>query len=141
MDCSEQQPVLISIFSSSIFKIVVIFTALFLCSNYALATDTISSVSSSIKGSVSTTGQIVNDICIISGISFVITSFYKFHSHNKNPQQVPLASALILLVIGAVLLVFPFILQGTITAAFGFSGHQTTTNSTDTNNIIMGQPI
>ena len=139
MDCSEQQPVLISIFSSSIFKIVVIFTALFLCSNYALAdSNTINTVATAVKGSASTTGLIVNAFCIISGICFVIVSFFKFHSHNKNPQQVPLVSALILLVIGSVLLAFPFILQGTITAAFGSVKVEGTSSSTDTDSIITG---
>ena len=66
-------------------------------------------------------GKLLVDVALISGIGFVLVSFFKFHAHKNNPQQIPLSQGISLLVIGAGLMVFPYMLQGVAKAGTGHS--------------------
>lgn len=47
----------------------------------------------------------------VAGVGFILTSLFKFDQHKKNPTQIPMGQPLTLLIIGACLLVLPFIVK------------------------------
>ncbi|MEO1945202.1 MAG: DUF6750 family protein [Candidatus Thioglobus sp.] len=80
---------------------------------------TISGIATTLQTSVGSIGKILVDVSLISGIGFILVAFFKFHAHKNNPQQVPLSQGISLLVIGAGLTVFPYLITGVGGAAFG----------------------
>lgn len=89
--------------------------------NAAFAKDggeTMSSVASTIDGSVSSLVVILVDTALIAGVGFVIASFFKFHQHKLNPTQVPLSQGITLLLIGAGLTLLPVLIPTASKAVF-----------------------
>jgi hypothetical protein len=41
--------------------------------------------------------KVLQKISIVAGVGFILASFFKFHQHKQNPQQVQLSQALLLL--------------------------------------------
>ena len=72
-----------------------------------------------IGASVISLGSIISDIALVSGVGFLLASFFKFDQHKKNPTQIPVSQPLTLLLIGAGLCLFPTIMPLVQTAAFG----------------------
>ena len=90
-----------------------IFVAAFFFMNdiYAAATSvTITSITKNVGSSVSQIAGLLEDIALITGVGFILASFFKFHQHKLNPTQVPLSQGITLIVIGAGLAVFPTLL-------------------------------
>ena len=67
----------------------------------------LSSIAGNIDTSVVSIASILEDVSLISGVGFVLTSFYSFHTHKNNPTQVPITKPIALLFIGAMMMVFP----------------------------------
>ena len=98
---------------------------------------TISTIKTSVDTTVSAVAEILTDISIVAGIGFVLGSFFKFHQHKQNPQQVQMSQGIVLLLIGAALLLFPMLIPTTSQAIFG----QSTTakiGGTDMDTLIGG---
>ena len=108
-----------------VFKLVLA-TACILCLAQIGFAVTLTSIATTLSGSVSSIGKILVDVSLISGIGFILVAFFKFHAHKNNPQQVPLSQGISLLVIGAGLTVFPFLITTVGGAAFGQTGTATT---------------
>lgn len=81
----------------------------------------LSSIASNIDTSVKELSTVLSDISLISGVGFVMASFFKFHQHKLNPTQVPLSQGITLLLIGAGLVLFPTMLPTAKRAVFGSS--------------------
>ncbi|MDF1654757.1 MAG: type IV secretion protein IcmD [Coxiellaceae bacterium] len=59
---------------------------------------------------VTETAKILQALSLVAGISFILSSFFKFHQHKLNPTQVPMSQGLWLLIIGAALTMFPILI-------------------------------
>lgn len=106
---------------------------LLLCGGLLFAIDSsfaanvyLTSLASNLGSTIGNVGKLLVDVALISGIGFVLVSFFKFHAHKNNPQQIPLSQGISLLVIGAGLMVFPYMLQGVAQAGTGHSASTTT---------------
>lgn len=84
-------------------------------------TVTLSSIQTTISSSVVNIAKILTAVSVIAGIGFIMAAFFKFHQHKLNPTQVPMSQGITLVLIGAGLTVFPFLIQPTTQAVFGVS--------------------
>ncbi len=82
---------------------------------------TLTALGTNIDRSVSKLAVILSDVALIAGIGFVMASFFKFHQHKLNPQQVPLSQGVTLILVGAGLMLFPTMLPTASKAVFGNS--------------------
>ena len=98
----------------------VLFTASAMAAGSA-STDaqTISAISKNIQYSVGWVANMLITIAVIAGMGFVMASFFKFHQHKMNPQQVPLSQGISLVLIGSAMIVFPYLLKPVSLAVFG----------------------
>ena len=64
---------------------------------------------------------IIKYVSLVAGVGFILTSLFKFDQHKKNPTQIPMSQPLTLLVIGACLMVLPYIVTE-VSGATGGSG-------------------
>jgi intracellular multiplication protein IcmD len=64
---------------------------------------------------------IIKIVSLVAGVGFILTSLFKFDQHKKNPTQIPMSQPLTLLVIGACLMVLPYIVKE-VSGATGGSG-------------------
>ena len=99
---------------------------------------TLSGIATTLSASVASLGKILVDVSLISGIGFILVAFFKFHAHKNNPQQVPLSQGISLLVIGAGLTVFPFLITTVGGAAVGTKKTATTGGSEITSLLTGG---
>lgn len=79
----------------------------------------LSSITKNVNSTVSQMARIFTDIALIAGIGFIMASFFKFHQHKLNPQQVPISQGVTLLLIGAALMLFTVMLPTAKRAVFG----------------------
>ena len=99
---------------------------LFGLSDMAFATDvTLTSLQTNLGKTIGNVGKILVDVSLICGIGFILVAFFKFHAHKNNPQQIPLSQGISLLVIGAGLTVFPYLITGVAKASTGQSSTST----------------
>ncbi|OGT48004.1 MAG: hypothetical protein A3E82_04390 [Gammaproteobacteria bacterium RIFCSPHIGHO2_12_FULL_38_11] len=94
------------------------------CVTAALASATsltLSGIQTTVGASITTISALLEDVALITGIGFIMASFFKFHAHKQNPTQVPLSQGVALLVIGAGLAIFPHLLDTTSKGVFGTS--------------------
>lgn len=95
--------------------------AIFLLSTHCFA-DTSSNIDmmqGQLKSSSLTTAKIINMVALISGIGFIFSSFYKFNAHKTNPQQVPLAQPVSMLILGSALTVLPYLIPAIVSSTVG----------------------
>lgn len=105
-----------------LFRLIVMLAGFFIANDaMATATVTLSGISSNVGKSIGHIANLLEDVSLVTGIGFVLASFFKFHQHKLQPTQVPMSQGVTLLVIGAGLCVFPHLLNTTTTAAFGQS--------------------
>ena len=88
---------------------------------YAADALSLTDIESTVGGSVLTIAQLMTDVSLISGVGFIMASFFKFHQHKLNPTQVPMSQGLTLLLIGAGLCVFPSLIPTASDSVFGTS--------------------
>ena len=79
----------------------------------------LSDIEDTVGSSVLTIAQLMTDVSLISGVGFIMASFFKFHQHKLNPTQVPMSQGLTLLLIGAGLCVFPSLIPTASDSVFG----------------------
>lgn len=129
----------------SLFHYGLIFRALILMGGVFFATSvfaaagtsvlTLGEIQTHVSTGISSIAAILEDVALIAGIGFIFASFFKFHQHKMNPQQIPLSQGVTLLVIGAALAVFPHLL-GTVT--HGIFGQSVTHVGGSAINAIIG---
>ena len=76
-------------------------------------------IAANVNKSVASLAVVLSDIALLAGIGFVMASFFKFHQHKLNPTQVPLSQGITLVLIGAGLMLFPYMLPTATRAVFG----------------------
>jgi uncharacterized membrane protein len=76
-----------------------------------LDTITLSSVLTNMNSTSSQTAGILQDILLLIGICFIPAGIFKAWQHKNNPTQVTFGHALTLIVIGAALILFPYLLK------------------------------
>jgi len=77
----------------------------------AVETITLSSVLSNMNTTSSDLAGILQNLCLLIGICFIIAGIFKAHQHKNNPTQITFGHALTLIVIGAALILFPYLLK------------------------------
>lgn len=101
------------------------------------ATNSISTIAANMGNTMKAVAGILEDISLVAGIGFVMASFFKFHQHKLNPQQVPISQGITLLLVGGGLTVFPALIPVAghavvgSDAKFGSLTDKTGTNITD----------
>lgn len=80
---------------------------------------TLSTIAESVDNTVSELATILIDVALISGIGFILASFFKFHQHKQNPQQVQMSQGISLLLIGCGLTLIPLLIPTASVAVFG----------------------
>lgn len=94
----------------------------------AASVTSLTTLSKNLTTSIESIGNLITAGSYISGICFCLGSIMKFKQHKDNPTQIPIGTPVSLLLIGAALIFFPFVLKiaaggifGT-TSSFGASG-------------------
>ncbi|MBS0350579.1 MAG: type IV secretion protein IcmD [Proteobacteria bacterium] len=82
----------------------------------------IGTISTSVDRTVSALGTVFTDISIIAGLGFVTASFFKFHQHKQNPQQVQMSQGVSLLLIGCGLTLVPLLMPTASVSVLGAKG-------------------
>ncbi len=96
----------------------------------------LSKINTNVGTTVSFLANVLSKVSIVSGIGFVMASFFKFHQHKMQPTQTPLSQGITLVLIGAGLLVFPTLLPTTTTAIFGSAAKVNQINGGQINGLI-----
>lgn len=99
----------------------VIFTNEALATTGSVGAIGLSVVAGRVTTGVKNISTVLEDVAIITGVGFVMASFFKFHQHKLNPTQVPMSQGITLLAIGAGLAVFPHMLNTATSTVFGTS--------------------
>ena len=86
-------------------------------------------IASNVGTSVTALAKILEDISLVAGVGFIMASFFKFHQHKLNPQQVPMSQGITLLLVGAGLAVFPHLIPTASHAVFGSAAAQASVGS------------
>ena len=97
------------------------FVGLFYVSSVYADALSLSDIETTVGNSVLTIATLMTDVALISGVGFIMASFFKFHQHKLNPTQVPMSQGLTLLLIGAGLCVFPSLIPTASDSVFGTS--------------------
>lgn len=87
---------------------VLLSAALCLISTQAGA-DSLGQVADNLMGPLAGLGRIVNAICFIAGVGFLLGGIVQYRYHRENPQQVRLGTPLVLLFLGICLIAIPAI--------------------------------
>ena len=74
-------------------------------------TITLTSVLSNMDDTSSSLAGILQNLCLLIGICFIIAGIFKAHQHKNNPTQITFGHSLTLIVIGAALILFPYLLK------------------------------
>ena len=77
----------------------------------SLETITLSTVLSNMNVTSTSVAGILQDILLVLGICFISAGIFKAHQHKNNPTQITFGHALTLIVIGAALILFPYLLK------------------------------
>ncbi len=97
--------------------------ALFASSAFAAGSYvSIGTISSTVDKTVSALGVVFTDISIIAGLGFCTASFFKFHQHKQNPQQVQMSQGVSLLLIGCGLTLIPLLVPTASVSVLGKQG-------------------
>lgn len=80
---------------------------------------TLTNIVTSVTHSTQNVAKIIQDVALVTGVGFVLASFFKFHQHKLNPTQVPLSQGVTLLVIGGALSIFPALIGTASKGVFG----------------------
>ncbi len=80
---------------------------------------TLGTVAKSVDGTVGQLATVLVDISLIAGIGFIMASFFKFHQHKQNPQQVQMSQGISLLLIGCGLTLIPLLIPTASVAVLG----------------------
>ena len=80
---------------------------------------TLGTVSKSVDGTVAQLATVLVDVSLIAGIGFIMASFFKFHQHKQNPQQVQMSQGISLLLIGCGLTLIPLLIPTASVAVLG----------------------
>lgn len=83
---------------------------------------TLTVIASTVSSTVANLATVLVDVSIIAGIGFAIASFFKFHQHKQNPQQVQLTQGVSLLLIGAGLTLVPLLIPTASVSILGSQG-------------------
>lgn len=54
--------------------------------------------------------NLVLSVTTLAGVIFLFAAVAKFYQHRKNPQQVPISQSLVLILLGIILIILPYIL-------------------------------
>ena len=106
--------------------------ALFFASGGLAAAPTgvsLSTIATNVGSSVTNLAKILEDVALVAGVGFIMASFFKFHQHKLNPQQVPMSQGITLLLVGAGLAVFPHLIPTASHAVFGSGATQASVGS------------
>lgn len=74
-----------------------------------LYADSIGDWASALMGPMSGLGHIVNAICFVAGIGFMLGGLLQYKYHRENPQQVRISTPLMLLGLGITIIAIPII--------------------------------
>ncbi len=98
----------------------------------------LSAISDNISGSVDEIAVILNAICTIAGVGFVIAGIFKFQQHRNNPTQHTVWHAIAPILIGVALGILPHLLTTTNKAVFGSDAPMATTAGSQMRSLISG---
>jgi intracellular multiplication protein IcmD len=80
---------------------------------------TLGTVAKSVDNTVGQLATVLVDVSLIAGIGFIMASFFKFHQHKQNPQQVQMSQGISLLLIGCGLTLIPLLIPTASVAVLG----------------------
>jgi intracellular multiplication protein IcmD len=80
---------------------------------------TLTTVAASVDNTVGQLATVLVDVSLISGIGFIMASFFKFHQHKQNPQQVQMSQGISLLLIGCGLTLIPLLIPTASVSVLG----------------------
>ena len=85
---------------------------------------TLTTIARSVDNTVAELATILVDVALISGVGFIMASFFKFHQHKQNPQQVQMSQGISLLLIGCGLTLIPLLIPTASVAILGSEASQ-----------------
>jgi hypothetical protein len=75
----------------------------------AFANESIGDVASNIVSGEINIRTILQDICIITGVSFILGSIVQYRKHRQNPSEVTLSTVIVTFIIGVLVLLMALI--------------------------------
>ncbi len=75
----------------------------------AFATPSLGQAANNLLGPTVGLGKILNAICMVSGIGFLLGAIVQYKYHRENPQQVRLSTPITFLILGFALMSIPFV--------------------------------
>lgn len=75
-------------------------------------------VSQNLLGPATGIGHLMNAICYLVGLGFLLTGLLQYKYHRENPQQVKLSTPISLLLIGLAMLALPFLSMMSTSSGF-----------------------
>lgn len=100
------------------------------------STVTLGQIAHNVEVTVGSTARILQDIGIAGGIVLVLMGFMKFKQHSNNPQQIPITHAVIPLLIGASLIMYPMLITTATKAILGDTTNVTKLGGNEINTLI-----
>ncbi len=104
----------------------------------AAQTVDLGSIATNVDSTIGSAAKIMQDIGLIAGIVMVLMGLMKFKQHSNNPQQIPASQALIPLLIGAALIMYPSLISTTAKMIMGKSASVTKLGGKELNGLIGG---
>ncbi len=98
----------------------------------------VSAIAANVDSALGGVAKMMQSVGLVAGIGFILASFFKFHQHKLNPQQVPLSQGLTLLVIGAGLVLFPTLIPTATSVITGSTGNTAKLGGSQIKNLIGG---
>lgn len=75
-------------------------------------------ISGNLIGPASGIGHVMNAICYLVGLGFLLCGLLQYKYHRENPQQVKISTPITLLLVGLAMLALPFLAMMSNSGAF-----------------------
>ncbi|MFN7096208.1 MAG: DUF6750 family protein [Gammaproteobacteria bacterium] len=66
-------------------------------------------VMGNIVGPVTGLGHMMNGVCYVIGLGFLLVGLLQYKYHRENPQQIKISTPIILVLLGVIMIALPFI--------------------------------
>ena len=113
---------MVAVFIRSLFRVILPVSVLMLFFSgaaFAQPSATLTTIQTTVAGSIKSIVGIIGDIALLAGIGFILASLFKFDQHKKNPQQVQMSQPIALFLVGAGLTLFPLVVNTAATSLYG----------------------
>lgn len=89
-------------------KVILIFLTLFTVNAYGYGAS-LGGITGNLIGPATGLGHMMNAVCYVIGLGFLLVGLLQYKYHRENPQQVKISTPIVLVLIGVIMIAVPFI--------------------------------